>query len=69
MFSALNTKLLIVIVALLACIAAGVAYEVNKDRTIEQQRRQALRAPTAQDKKDRDKGMDWGNSPAAQNKK
>jgi hypothetical protein len=68
MFSALNTKLLIVIVALLAFIAAGVAYEVNKDRAIEQQRRQLFR-PTAQDKKDRDKGMDWGNSPAAQNKK
>jgi hypothetical protein len=69
MFSALNTKLLVVIVALLACIAAGVAYEVNKDRAIERQRKELLRAPTAQDKKDRDNGMDWGNSPAAQNKK
>lgn len=69
MFSALNTKLLIVIVALLAFIAAGVAYEVNKDRAVERQRREVLRAPTAQDKKDRDQGMDWGNSPAAQNKK
>jgi hypothetical protein len=69
MFSALNTKLLIVIVALLASIAAGVAYEVNKDRAIERQRKELLRAPTAQDKKDRDNGMDWGNSPAAQNKK
>jgi hypothetical protein len=69
MFSALNTKLLVVIVALLACIAAGVAYEVNKDRAIERQRKELLRAPTAQDKKDRDNGMDWGNPPAAQNKK
>jgi hypothetical protein len=69
MFLALNTKLLIVIVALLAFIAAGVAYEVNKDRAIEQQRKQLFHAPTAQDKKDRDNGMDWGNSPAAQNKK
>jgi hypothetical protein len=69
MLSALNTKLLVVIVALLACIAAGVAYEVNKDRAIERQRKELLRAPTAQDKKDRDNGMDWGNSPAAQNKK
>jgi hypothetical protein len=68
MFSALNTKLLVVIVALLACIAAGVAYEVDKDRAIERQRKELLRAPTAQDKKDRDNGMDWGNSSAAQNK-
>ena len=70
MFSTLNTKLLIVIVALLACIAAGVAYEVNKDRAIERHRKELLREPTAKEKKDIDDALTgWGKSAAAQNKK
>jgi hypothetical protein len=70
MFSALNTKLLIVIVALLAFIAAGVAYEVNKDRAIERQRKEFLRQPTAKEKKDLDDALTgWGKSAATQNKK
>ena len=70
MLSTLNTKLLIVIVALLACIAAGVAYEVNKDRAIERHRKELLREPTAKEKKDIDGALTgWGKSAAAQNKK
>ena len=70
MFSALQTKLLIVIVALLACIAAGVAYEVNKDRAVERQRKELLRAPTLKEKKDVDDALTgWAKSAATQNKK
>ena len=70
MFSALQTKLLIVIVALLACIAAGVAYEVNKDRAVERPRKELLRAPTPKAKKDLDDALTgWAKSAATQNKK
>lgn len=69
MLTALNTKLLIVIVALLASIASYVAYEKHKQQVAERQVQEFLRKPTPQEKKVVDDALtSWGNSAAAQNK-
>jgi hypothetical protein len=70
MFSALNTKLLVVIVALLATIVAYLGYERHKEQVAERQRQEFLRKRTAQEKKYVDGALtDWGRSAATQNKK
>lgn len=69
MLSALNTKLLIVIVALLASIASYFAYTKHKDEVAEQKRREFYRAPRPDEKKSLDTLTSWGSSPATQNKK
>jgi alpha-D-ribose 1-methylphosphonate 5-triphosphate diphosphatase PhnM len=70
MFSGLNTKLLVVIVALLATIVAYLGYERHKEQVAERQRQEFLRKRTAQEKKYVDGALtDWGKSAAAQNKK
>ncbi|HTU47449.1 MAG TPA: hypothetical protein VMF91_20470 [Bryobacteraceae bacterium] len=69
MFSALNTKLLVVAVALLASIASYVAYEKHKEEVAEQKRREFYRPPRPDEKKSLDSLTAWGSSPATQNKK
>ncbi|MBV9761900.1 MAG: hypothetical protein JO340_15165 [Acidobacteriaceae bacterium] len=70
MITALQTKLLIVILALLASIVAYIGYEKHKEEVAERHRKELLRAPTAKEKKDVDDALTgWGKSAAAQNKK
>lgn len=69
MVTALNTKVLIVIVALLASIASYFAYEKHKEQVTERKIQEFRRPMTPQEKKDVDDALTgWGKSPATQNK-
>jgi hypothetical protein len=60
MFSAINTKLLVVIIALLASIASYFAYEKHKQEVAEKKAQELRRPFTPEQQKALPKG--WANS-------
>lgn len=60
MINAINTKLLVVIIALLASIASYLGYEKHKQDVIDKKAQELRRPPTQEQQKALPKG--WANS-------
>jgi hypothetical protein len=69
MFAALNTKLLVLLLALVSGIAAYVGWRWHNEAIAQRQSQELRRKATPQEQKQLDDALGWGKSAAAQNKK